>query len=123
MPNKLLRCAVLSLVNVLGAGMAGQAETKTIARCGAGFLESQDGYRVLHLKGTPYEMGYQQGTLLKEDCTALFKYLFEDKLNQTKIAYLGVKVPVRQAISGIFTVQRANIPDRYIEEMQGLADG
>ena len=38
-----------------------QAETKTIARCGAGFLEEVDGYRVLHVKGEPYEMGYQQG--------------------------------------------------------------
>ena len=44
-----------------------RAETKTIARCGQGFLESVDGYRVLHLKGTPYEMGYQQGALLKDD--------------------------------------------------------
>jgi predicted choloylglycine hydrolase len=103
--------------------MGGASRAEVVARCGQGYLETIDGYRVLHLKGTPYEMGYQQGTLLKDDCTALFKYLFEEKLNETKIKYLDVKMPIRQAISGIFTVQRPNIPARYIEEMQGLADG
>ena len=39
MPNKLLGCEVLTLVSVLGAAMAAWAQTKTIARCGAGFLE------------------------------------------------------------------------------------
>lgn len=31
--------------------------TRTLARSGDGFLEEIDGYRVLHLKGEPYEMG------------------------------------------------------------------
>ncbi|MCP6769329.1 hypothetical protein NL529_31225, partial [Klebsiella pneumoniae] len=38
---------------------------QTVARCGAGWLELIDGYPVLHLKGTPYEMGYQHGALMK----------------------------------------------------------
>src|SRR5438046_1714468 len=37
---------------------------ETIARCGAGWLETIDGYLVLHVKGTPYEMGYQHGALV-----------------------------------------------------------
>ena len=98
------------------------SRAEVVARCGQGYLEMIDGYRVLHLKGTPYEMGYQQGTLLNDDCTSLFKYLFEGKLKEAKIEYLGVKVPVQQAISAIFAVQRPNIPERFIEEMQGLAD-
>jgi isopenicillin-N N-acyltransferase-like protein len=102
--------------------IGGVSRAEVVARCGQGYLETIDGYRVLHLKGTPYEMGYQQGTLLNDDCTSLFKYLFEGKLKEAKIEYLGVKVPVQQAISAIFAVQRPNIPERYIEEMQGLAD-
>ena len=38
-----------------------RGSTKTIARCGDGFLEDVDGYKVLHLNGTPYEMGFQEG--------------------------------------------------------------
>ena len=93
-----------------------------MARCGQGYLETIDGYHVLHLKGTPYEMGYQQGTLLNEDCKSLFHDLFDGKLKETKIEYLGVQLPIKQAIAAIFAMQRPNIPERYIEEMQGLAD-
>src|SRR5580698_136887 len=40
--------------------------SQTVARCGQGWLETIDGYPVLHLKGTPYEMGYQHGALARE---------------------------------------------------------
>src|SRR6476620_6999734 len=100
----------------------GVSHAEIVARCGQGYLETIDGYRVLHLKGNPYEMGYQQGTLLSDDCKSLFQYLFEGKLKETKIEYLGVKLPIKQAIAAIFAVQRPYIPERYIEEMQGMAD-
>ncbi len=102
--------------------LSGIARAEVVARCGQGYLETIDGYRVLHLKGTPYEMGYQQGTLLNKECKSLLEYLFHGELKETKIEYLGVKVPIQQAIAAIFAVQRPNIPERYIEEMQGLAD-
>ncbi len=52
---------------VVGAVSAARGDTRTIARCGEGYLEEVDGYRVLHVKGSPYEMGYQQGALLRDD--------------------------------------------------------
>ena len=60
-------------------------ETKTVARCGQGFLEEVDGYKVLHLKGTPYEMGYQQGALLKDDINELVRFLFDVKAKELKV--------------------------------------
>jgi len=36
------------------------ARGQLIARQGPGWLERIDGYPVLHVKGTHYEMGYQQ---------------------------------------------------------------
>ena len=36
---------------MLWSSLTTQAETKTLARCGKGFLEEVDGYRVLHIKG------------------------------------------------------------------------
>ena len=48
--------------------------------------------------------------------------MFDGKLKEKKIDYLGVKLPVQQVIAAIFAAQRSNIPTRYIEEMQGMAD-
>jgi isopenicillin-N N-acyltransferase-like protein len=98
------------------------SRAEVVARCGQGYLENIDGYRVLHLKGKPYEMGFQQGTLLSDDCKSSFQYLFEGKLKEKKIEYLGVTLPIKQAIAAIFAVQRPYIPERYIEEMEGMAD-
>jgi len=98
------------------------ARAEVVARCGHGYLEKIDGYDVLHIKGTPYEMGFQQGKLLSDDIKASFNYLFEVKTKEEKVKYLGVEVPVKQAIEMIFEFQRQYIPERYIEEMQGMAD-
>src|SRR5262245_8749706 len=106
-----------SLVTLL-LFIGGVARAEIVARCGQGYLETIDGYRVLHLKGTPYEMGYQQGKLLSDECKTLFTTLFDGKLKEAKIEFLGVHLPIRQAIASIFAMQRKNIPDRYIEEMQ-----
>ena len=70
------------LILVLGTGLAARAETRTIARCGAGFLEEVDGYRVLHVKGDPYEMGYQQGALLRDDIREHVHFLFDVKAKE-----------------------------------------
>ena len=47
------------------APLAAQAEV--VAREGKGYLEKRDdGQLVLHLKGSPYEMGVQHGKLLRD---------------------------------------------------------
>src|SRR5947199_389056 len=73
------------LIAVLGACSSTWAETKTLARCGAGFLEEVNGYRVLHVKGDPYEMGYQQGALLRDDIRELVHFLFDVKAKEMKV--------------------------------------
>ncbi len=101
-----------------------RAETKTIARCGDGFLEEVDGYRVLHLKGTPYEMGYQHGALLKDDIRELVRFLFEVKAKELKADIAGVKLlDPKQAIWGITQTQKKYVPARFFEEMKGIAAG
>jgi predicted choloylglycine hydrolase len=113
---------IVSLVTLFLV-ICGAARAEVVARCGQGYLETIDGYRVLHVKGTPYEMGYQQGKLLSGECHSLFTTLFEGKFKETKIDLLGVRLPIKEAITSIFSMQRKNIPDRFIEEMQGLAAG
>ncbi|NOS72806.1 MAG: hypothetical protein HOP33_23130 [Verrucomicrobia bacterium] len=50
-------------------------ERRVLAREGDGRLEMIDGTRVLHLKGTPEEMGRQHGTLLKKEIADLVEHM------------------------------------------------
>ena len=119
-----MRISALFLIAVLGACASTRAETKTLARCGAGFLEEVDGYRVLHVRGEPYEMGYQQGALLREDIRELVHFLFDVKAKAITVEVGGVKLlNPRQVIKGIVARQRKFVPDRYFDELRGIADG
>ena len=99
---------------------AGRAET--IARCGDGWLEEINGYLVLHLKGTPYEMGYQQGALLKDHCQQNLNFMLNEKAKQL-IKIGPVRVNPRGFIDGILAVQKPFVPKKFFDELDGLAAG
>lgn len=102
--------------------VAAKGEAKTIGRCGEGWLETLSGYHVLHLKGTPWEMGYQQGTLLREMVHSNMRNILEVKGSQT-FDFGLVKLKPRMAIESIVTIQKPYTPAKYTEEMEGLAAG
>ncbi len=106
---------------LLLAALPARAGTRTVARCGEGFLEEVDGYKVLHVKGTPYAMGFQQGALLKDDIRENVRFLFDVKAKELKIG--GVHVDPRAIIATIAQGQRKFVPARFFEEMRGVADG
>src|SRR5262245_8067469 len=108
--------AILVLVLATGRDSAAQ----TVARCGAGWLELIDGYPVLHLKGTHYEMGYQQGALLKESIRHNFHNLLVVKGGQT-IKAGPIKVKPRVLIDSITAIQKPYVPQKYFDEIEGLA--
>jgi hypothetical protein len=115
--------ALVASLSLIGATDA-RAESRTLARCGAGFLEEVDGYRVLHVEGTPYQMGYQQGALLRDDIRENVRFLFEEKAKEMKIELAGLTLlDPKRAIAGIAARQRKYVPDSYFEEMRGIADG
>jgi hypothetical protein len=104
--------------------------TRTVARCGAGYLEEIDGYKVLHVQGSPYAMGYQQGVLLKADIRDLVRYLFDVKAKEfgeaLKVQVGGVELirpDARAILGGIARSQSRFIPEWYFEELRGVADG
>ena len=101
------------------------AETRTIARHGPGFLEEVDGTKVLHLKGSPREIGLQHGTLLKDDIRASVRFLFDVKAKEFSPKAFGVKLPLdpKRMILSIAATQRKFVPDRYYEELRGIAEG
>ena len=118
--RRLLSLVVFSLLIANNS----HAASKTIARCGQGYLEDVDGSRVLHLKGTPYEMGYQQGAMLKSDIRELVSFLFDVKAKELKVQIGGVNLlNPKRAIGGIAATQKKHVPERFYEEMQGIADG
>jgi isopenicillin-N N-acyltransferase-like protein len=102
--------------------MAVQAFAETVARCGDGWLETIDGYSVLHLKGSPYEMGYQHGALLKESVKENLKNVLESK-RVSSVEIGGVSVKPRWIIDTLSVVQAPYVPDWYREELRGVADG
>jgi isopenicillin-N N-acyltransferase like protein len=124
MPRLPIRYLTLVLM-VAGLGAPAWAGSKTIARCGQGFLEEVDGTKILHLKGTPREMGLQHGTLLKADIVEEVRFLFDVKAKEFKPEVLGLKVPLdpKRVILSISELQRKHAPARFYEELRGIAEG
>lgn len=102
---------------------AATPDSRTVARCGQGWLEVIDGYPVLHLKGTPYEMGFQHGALLKEEVHKNLNTVLNVKGSEKQVAIGPLSLGPRQAIEAIIKVEEPFVPKKYFEEMQGLAEG
>ena len=95
-----------------------------VARCDGGFLETVGGHAVLHVAGTPYEMGFQHGRLLREHVHAVVRFLLDEKAKEMTAEVAGMELMSPQLIiQGIQAVQQPFLPDWYDEELRGLADG
>lgn len=99
------------------------AEAKTLGRHGAGWLEEIDGYLVLHLEGTHREMGVQHGKLLGDHIRQNVEFLVHEK-GEEAVAEIGpVAIKPNAVISQIVAIQRKHVPQKYWEEIEGLAEG
>src|SRR6266542_3417265 len=117
MPRTMIRSLAIILMVATGALGTAHAEIQVVARCGQGFLEEVDGYRVLHVKGTPYEMGYQHGALLRDHVRENARFLFEEKAKELKVEAAGIKLLYpKRAVAGIAATERKFVPDRFHEE-------
>jgi len=107
----------LALALLLGA----TAHAEIIAREGKGYLEKRpDGNLVLHVEGTPYEMGFQHGRLLKEQVKQNLGNIVDNKTKMGKSDAYQAYVMMRPLMHAML---RPHIPKRYIEEMRGVAEG
>jgi isopenicillin-N N-acyltransferase-like protein len=85
-------------------------------RCGQGELEERDGLQILHLRGGPYEIGYQHGVLLREKIRSRIRdEVLETLLHNTDVSHLLLLRYARQ-LDG-------RLPADYRSELRGLADG
>lgn len=96
---------------------------QTVARCGKGWLERIDGYDVLHLKGTPREMGFQHGALLRDKVRSNMHNILDVKGETALVEVAGLKVKPRHGIELIIGIQEQYVPKKYFEELDGLAEG
>ncbi|MGC1878413.1 MAG: C45 family peptidase [Rhabdochlamydiaceae bacterium] len=80
-----------------------------------GSLEKQKGQWILHLRGTPYERGYQHGFLLKE------------QIKRNISVYIDTpKTPLPDRVADFANSLpdlMPHVPNHFIEEMRGIADG
>ncbi len=94
-------------------------ERRVVARSGNGRLEMIDGTRVLFLKGTPEEMGREQGTLLKKEVRDLVDHILYG---------VGVGSSFEKGRWFFGEIEQAQIrlsrymDERYYREMDALAD-
>ena len=87
-----------------------------------GWAEEVDGAMVLHLKGTPYEMGYQRGYLAKEK-VRLTMDLFDGLLKQAEQEVGLPRFASNLILDITYALCAPYIPESYKREMEGLADG
>lgn len=93
-----------------------------VAAVEAAHVEEREGLTIAYLEGTPYEMGRQHGELLGESVRAslrqvlgYFRHYLRVPLLNAWLANWWLDRPWRQA--------RPWIPEPYLEEMRGLAEG
>ncbi len=96
------------------------AEPKIIDTCGKGVLLDVGGQRVLLLAGNHYEMGFQQGKLLKSEAERLVSTILT-VVNVAQAA--GAKGFFNGSINDSWARSQGFIDKRFHDEMRGLADG
>jgi hypothetical protein len=119
-----LGCLLVFVGLVFAGPGSAHLEAQTIARCGQGWLEEVNGALVVHLKGTPYEMGYQHGALLRERVRQNMHTLLVENAEKHTIVEVGpLRVTPRAGIEMILKIQAPYVDQRYFDELEGVAAG
>lgn len=120
-PSPLFRTAIV-LIFLLSGCAGAKPQQPILATVRSGRLEWAGDLPVLHLYGSSYEMGYQHGSLLREQVRASV-----DKLLAFADAELGIplagKLFARRKLDAAWRQMERFVPPQYLEEMEGLADG
>jgi hypothetical protein len=101
--------------------------TKTavvVARSGAGFLESQNGWPILHVKGATYDRGYQYGVLFGDE----IEENIEDLISYGQTAQSVVPGWLIPVLAPLLTTVGAAVYQPYFPletmgELNGIIDG
>jgi predicted choloylglycine hydrolase len=81
---------------------------------GTSWDKNIDGVRIIHVTGSFYEMGYQQGTLLKNEIIEIIRALLS-YAEKNKLTYNN--------LLETWNITEKYIPQEYIDEIKGISDG
>lgn len=87
---------------------------KNNPRLAGGWLEDIDGVKILHINGSYYNMGYQQGYLLRNETQANIR-AFLHWIDERGFTY--------KELVEMWASMKPYLPQCYTDELQGLADG
>jgi hypothetical protein len=85
-------------------------------------LTEDEGLPVLFLSGTPYELGYQCGVLLRDRIRDHYTSAFRFMETLPKFR-MFTRWQVNWKLDSIWNDLQSHVPREYLEEMQGLSDG
>ena len=85
-----------------------------------GYLEDRNGILVLHLQGSPYEMGYQHGMLTKH-LMEQSKEAFDEAVPPIKGGRVGEWI-IKKYLFWKLEKMEKYVPEEFIEELKGMAD-
>jgi len=106
--------AILLLAGLILPG-ATAAEVLGISSDGNGWLEQLGAYRILHVSGSHYEMGFQHGELMGEEVgQAVQAYVYDWAISENGMTLEEMDAIVEQFFPFI--------PDKYKEELTGVAE-
>jgi predicted choloylglycine hydrolase len=91
---------------------------------GDAWMEKRDGLYIMHLKGSPYEVGYQHGILMSDEIKKGVVEFYADPINGgrktrsliSKLINLYLKIKIYKPI------EKAQTKD-LLEQLRGIADG
>ena len=78
-------------------------------------------YPVLHLYGTPYEMGYAQGSLLGERCLSFWRAFWGYLLEQAGGASPATEAALNASLAAVEASSAPYVPAAMTQELRGLA--
>jgi isopenicillin-N N-acyltransferase like protein len=98
-----------------------------VKRFGSAWVEKRGADYLLHLSGTPYEMGYQHGVLMAAEIKNGTVPVFADPVSHNA-SFAGKPAWVRDLLLTYLEVSvygpiERNTPRDYLEEIKGIADG
>ena len=102
------------IVLFLGYSFSASVNGACPVSCGGGWVEARDGIQILHVNGSYYAMGYQEGFLLKE------------ALGENYRAFLNYAAKRGYSYARLLSIwadMEPYMPEAYLQELQGEADG
>lgn len=92
---------------------------------GKAWMERRDGNHLLHLSGTPYEIGYQHGALLRDEVNKGAARFYADLIHGGREMPFSIKIWLLRKFLDwkVYVPLEKAQPRSILEELKGIADG